>query len=51
VSGAQKRDILAAVLRGPVTAHVPASVLRTIDGVTLLADRAALPAGGQAPQS
>jgi glucosamine-6-phosphate deaminase len=43
VTGMHKRAILDTVLRGPVTPDVPASLLRTISGVTLLADRDALP--------
>ncbi|HXH83244.1 MAG TPA: glucosamine-6-phosphate deaminase [Candidatus Tectomicrobia bacterium] len=62
VSGPAKRDILERTLRGPVTADVPASLLRAHPACTILADReacrddqalgsdaAALPAGGSAP--
>jgi glucosamine-6-phosphate deaminase len=48
VTGSHKRDILARVLTGPVSAEVPASLLQTIDGVTVLADRDARPSGATA---
>lgn len=41
VSGEAKREILRCTLDGPVTPEVPASYLRTIGGVTVVADRAA----------
>jgi glucosamine-6-phosphate deaminase len=51
VSGAHKREILAKVLKGSITGDVPGSLLRTIDGVTLLADRDALPTGDGSAES
>ena len=41
VGGSAKADILAAVLEGPITPRVPATFLRLLDGVTVIADRAA----------
>ena len=41
VSGAHKSEILRAALLGPITPDVPASYLRTIDGVRVYADREA----------
>jgi glucosamine-6-phosphate deaminase len=41
VSGAAKSEILSATLEGPVTPMVPATFLRLIDGVTVIADRSA----------
>ena len=41
VSGAHKRDILAATLHGAITPNVPASLLRLAQNVTVIADRAA----------
>jgi glucosamine-6-phosphate deaminase len=41
VTGAGKRAILKRTLEGPITPDVPASHLRTIDGVRIYADRAA----------
>jgi glucosamine-6-phosphate deaminase len=43
VSGAHKRDILNRALFGPVTADVPASLLRTARDLTIIADRDAMP--------
>lgn len=43
VSGEDKADILKEVLTGPVTPHVPASILQMHPDVTLVADEAALP--------
>jgi glucosamine-6-phosphate deaminase len=45
VSGAHKRDILRAVLRGPITPDVPASLLRLAANVTVIADAAACSLG------
>ncbi len=45
VSGAHKRDILARALNGPMTPDVPASYLQQAQNVTIIADRAAWPAG------
>jgi glucosamine-6-phosphate deaminase len=42
VSGAHKRDILERTLTGPTSPDCPASLLRLRDGVTVVADRAAL---------
>lgn len=42
VSGARKRDILAATLEGPVGPHLPATLLRRHSDATVIADRAAL---------
>ncbi len=42
VSGADKADILREVLFGPVTPHVPASILQMHPDVTVVADEAAL---------
>jgi len=42
VSGADKADILHKVLFGPVTPHVPASILQMHPNVTVVADEAAL---------
>lgn len=42
VSGAHKADILDKVLNGPITEDVPATVLRTVPNVTVIADKAAL---------
>jgi len=42
VSGEKKAAILAAVLEGPVSSSVPATYLRTVPGVTVIADRDAL---------
>lgn len=42
VSGARKRDILAATLEGPVGPHLPATLLRRHPDATVIADRAAL---------
>lgn len=42
VTGAGKRAILRRTLEGPVTPDVPASYLRTIEGVRVYADRAAM---------
>lgn len=44
VSGAHKAAILDRVLHGPVSIDTPATYLRTIAGVTIITDRAALPA-------
>ncbi len=41
VSGAHKREILHATLRGPVTPDVPASLLRKSPRAIVIADRAA----------
>jgi len=43
VAGAHKREILHRTLREAPSPAVPASLLRTVPGVTILADRAALP--------
>jgi glucosamine-6-phosphate deaminase len=43
VSGAGKRGILRRVVEGPASPEVPASFLRRMDTVTVLADRAAWP--------
>lgn len=42
VSGADKADILNKVINGPVTPHVPASILQMHPDVTIVADEAAL---------
>lgn len=42
VSGAHKAAALEATLNGPVTPDVPATVLRTVPNVTIIADKAAL---------
>jgi glucosamine-6-phosphate deaminase len=42
VSGAHKREILYSMLSGPITPDVPASLLRTVSNVTVIADEAAL---------
>jgi glucosamine-6-phosphate deaminase len=42
VSGAHKREILYAMLSGPISPDVPASLLRTAPNVTVIADEAAL---------
>ena len=42
VSGADKADILKQVISGPVTPHVPASILQMHPDVTIVADEAAL---------
>lgn len=42
VSGADKADILNQVINGPVTPHVPASILQLHPDVTIVADEAAL---------
>jgi glucosamine-6-phosphate deaminase len=42
VTGAHKREILRRVLNGPVGPEVPASFLRTMDNVTVVADGEAL---------
>lgn len=42
VSGADKADILNQVINGPVTPHVPASILQMHPDVTIVADEAAL---------
>lgn len=42
VSGAGKADILQKVVEGPITPLVPASVLQFHEGVTIIADEAAL---------
>jgi glucosamine-6-phosphate deaminase len=42
VSGARKRDILAATLEGPVGTALPATLLRLHPDATVIADRAAL---------
>jgi glucosamine-6-phosphate deaminase len=44
VAGRRKRPILRRVLTEPPSGALPASLLRAVDGVTLLADRAAWPA-------
>jgi glucosamine-6-phosphate deaminase len=49
VSGAQKADILHRVLTGPIGPEIPATYLRTIPNVTIIADRAAL--GKAAPDA
>jgi len=41
VSGAHKADILAKTLNGPVGPDIPATYLRTIENVTIIADEAA----------
>lgn len=41
VSGAHKQEILARTIGGPITPDVPASYLRTVAGVTIVADRLA----------
>lgn len=46
VSGAHKRKVLERTIRGPVTPEVPASLLQSVAGVTVLADRAAWPVEG-----
>lgn len=46
VSGERKREILRRTLRGPITPEVPASYLRQAANVTVIADHAALPPGG-----
>lgn len=43
VSGAGKREILRRVVGGPVSPEVPASFLRRMDAVTVLADGETLP--------
>lgn len=43
VAGERKRAILQRTLYGPITPDVPASYLRQASGVTVIADRAALP--------
>ena len=43
VSGAEKAEILHKALCGPITPHVPASVLQLHNDVTVVADEAALP--------
>ncbi len=43
VSGERKRAILHRTLYGPISPDVPASYLRQASGVTVIADRAALP--------
>jgi glucosamine-6-phosphate deaminase len=45
VSGARKADILHEVLYGPIIPEVPASLLRELPQVTVIADRAALRVG------
>lgn len=42
VSGAEKAAILRDVLEGPITPHVPASILQLHNDVTIVADEAAL---------
>lgn len=42
VSGADKADILQKVIEGPVTPHVPASILQLHSDVVIVADEAAL---------
>ena len=42
VSGADKADILYQSLCGPITPHVPASILQLHNDVTVVADEAAL---------
>ncbi|HIT89796.1 MAG TPA: glucosamine-6-phosphate deaminase [Candidatus Merdenecus merdavium] len=42
VSGEAKADILAQVIQGPITPHVPASILQLHHDVTIIADAAAL---------
>jgi glucosamine-6-phosphate deaminase len=42
VSGAHKQTILARTLSGEISPDCPASLLRLRDGVTVVADRAAL---------
>ena len=42
VSGADKADILKSVISGPVTPHIPASILQMHNDVTIVADEAAL---------
>ena len=42
VSGADKADIVRDAFFGPVTPHVPASILQMHSDVTLVADEAAL---------
>lgn len=42
VSGARKRDILAATLEGPIGTQLPATLLRRHPDATVIADRAAL---------
>ena len=42
VSGEDKADILYRSLRGPVTPHVPASILQLHNDVIVVADEAAL---------
>jgi glucosamine-6-phosphate deaminase len=42
VNGAKKADILKRVLTGPITPEVPATYLRLIPNVTIIADKAAL---------
>lgn len=42
VSGADKADILAQVIQGPVTPSVPASILQFHNDVTIIADKEAL---------
>lgn len=42
VTGAHKADILDKVLSGPITEDIPASILRTVPNVTVIADSPAL---------
>ena len=42
VKGAHKAEILDKALNGPVTEDVPASILQTLENVTVITDRAAL---------
>jgi len=51
VTGEAKREILRRLIHGPVSDEVPATHLRTIAGVTLLADTAAWPADVAVPAS
>jgi glucosamine-6-phosphate deaminase len=48
VSGASKRDILQATIRGPVTPDVPSSFLQGLPNVTIIADREAAQSEGAA---